>query len=70
MKFSKQKMIERVTKAGQADMIDEDAMRIMDDLDGQEVSVSCWQRQVMGLPVFWVVGKSGKGNYVNEADCI
>lgn len=70
MKFSKQKMIDRVTAEGRADMIDEGAMQIMDDLDGQEATTACWQRQVMGLPVLWVVGKSGKGNYVNENDCV
>lgn len=70
MKFSKQKMIDRLTAAGKADVIDEFVMEIMDDLDGQEVSTACWQRRVMGLPVFWVIGKSGGGTYVNENDCV
>ena len=70
MKFSKQKMIERLTREGKADQIDDEIEAIMDNLDGQEASSSCWNRQVYGDPVLWVVGKNGHGDYVNEEDCI
>lgn len=68
-KFSKQRMIERLTKEGRAKAITEEVVRIMDNLDGQEASASCWRRQVYGEPVLYVVGKDGTGEYVNELDC-
>lgn len=70
MKFSKQKMIERLTAEGRADAITEGIITIMDNLDGQEATASCWKRQVYGEPVLYVYGKDGQGEYVNEADCI
>ena len=69
MKFSKQKMIDRVTKEGNAYLIDDNIIKIMDNLDGCEASTSCWRRQVHDEPVLWVVGKDGTGEYVNEDDC-
>ncbi len=69
MKFSKQKMVERITAQGMADAITPDIIRIMDNLDGQEAISSCWRRQVYDEPVYWVVGKDGNGEYVNEQDC-
>jgi len=70
MVFSKQKMIERITKEGRADMIDDTVLAIMDNLDGCRGTTSNWQRQVHGEPVLWVVGKDGTGAYVNENDCV
>ena len=70
MVFSKQKMIDRLTVEGRADAITDEVIRIMDNLDGQEASASCWNRQVKDEPVYWVVGKDGSGEYVNELDCI
>lgn len=70
MKFSKQMMIERLTAEGRADAITDGVIAIMDNLDGQEASASCWKRQVYGEPVLYVYGKDGQGEYVNEADCI
>lgn len=70
MKFYKELMIKRVTEMGKADMIDDTVMAIMDNLDGQEASASCWLRVVKGEPVYYVVGKDGKGDYVNENDCM
>ena len=67
--FSKQKMIDRITSEGRTDMITDEVVSIMDNLDGQEAVSNCWNRQVYGDPVLWVVGKDGKGNYVNEDDC-
>jgi hypothetical protein len=68
MKFRKQKMIDRLTQEGKADQITKEIEEIMDDLDGQEVDTQCWDRQVKGEPVYWCVGKSGKGEYVHELD--
>lgn len=70
MKFSKQRMIDRLSTEGRADMITADVLAIMDNLDGQEASASCWRRRVYDEPVYYVVGKDGEGQYVNENDCI
>lgn len=69
MKFSKQKMIERVTREGRADMIDAESLAIMDNLDGQEAHTNSWRRQVYGEPVLVCTGKDGKVYNVNENDC-
>ena len=69
-RFSKEKMVARITADGRADMIDDEVISIMDNLDGCEASASCWRRQVYDEPVLWVVGKNGEGQYVNEDDCI
>lgn len=70
MKFSKEKMIERITAEGREDMLTPDVISIMDNLDGQEALAQCWQRVVMDEPVFYVIGKDGNGEYVNENDCL
>ena len=44
-------------------------IKILDDMDGQYATPSCWRRQVHGDPVMYVVGRSGEGRYVNENDC-
>lgn len=69
MVFSKKRMVYRLTSEGLADQITDEIMAIMDNLDGQEASASCWRRTVYEEPVLWVVGKDGKGEYVNEEDC-
>lgn len=69
MKFSKQKMIERVTREGRADMINEDVLAIMDNLDGQETHENSWRRQIYDEPVLAVQGKDGRWFTVNEEDC-
>jgi len=72
MKFSKEKMIERITREGRKEMIDENVMKIMDNLDGQAASdlAGRWVRHVIGKPVVWVIGKDGRGEYVLEEDCV
>lgn len=69
MKFSKERMIRRLTEDGRADQITDEVMMIMDNLDGCEASPSCWRRRVYDEPVLWVKGKDGDGQYVNEDDC-
>lgn len=69
MRFSKVKMIERITREGKADMLTDDVMAIMDKLDGKSASTICWRRQVYGEPVLWVDLGDGEGEYVNERDC-
>lgn len=44
-------------------------VKILEDLDGQDATPSCWRRQVQGEPVMYVVGRSGEGQYVSEDDC-
>ena len=68
--FSKQKMLERIKKEGMMKMVDDDVIAIMDSLDGQEVNSNCWNRVVLDQPVYYCIGKDGKGHYVNEEDCI
>lgn len=70
MKFSKEKMIERITAEGREDMLTPDVISIMNNLDGQEAHTQCWKRVVMDEPVFYVIGKDGNGEYVNENDCL
>lgn len=69
-KFSKRLMMERLKRHGMADQITPEIEAIMDNLDGQPATTSCWNRQVYDDPVLWCVGKDGKGEYVNENDCI
>ena len=69
MRFSKQKMIDRVTAEGRADMINDEVIRIMDNLDGQECTTASWHRQVYDEPVLSCKGKDGKYYDVNENDC-
>lgn len=68
-RFSKELMIKRLEKEGLGSKINDEIIKIMDDLDGQEVSDYCWNRQVYNEPVYWCIGKSGEGQYVNELDC-
>lgn len=70
MVFKKERMIARLEKEGRTDQITDVIDKIMDNLDGQPATTSCWQRQVFGEPLLWVVGKDGIGQYVNKNDCI
>ena len=67
--FRKQRMIDRLTREGRAELITREIIRIMDNLDGQEATTQCWNRRVYDEPVLYVIGKDGKGAYVNEDDC-
>ena len=69
MIFRKQKMIDRVTREGRADMINDTVLAIMDKLDGKKATANCWRRQVYDEPVLWVDLGNGQGEYVNELDC-
>ena len=70
MKFSKQKMLERIEAQGMMNMVGEKELAVMDNLDGMECDASCWRRVVYHEPVYWCIGKDGNGEYVNENDCI
>ena len=50
-------------------MIDDEALAIMDNLDGQEAHTNSWRRQVYGEPVLACTGKDGNVYNVNENDC-
>lgn len=71
MKFSKDKMINRLTQEGKADMIDDEIMAIMDSLDGQETlpAAATWSNRVKGEPVLGAYSKNGEFFEVNIADC-
>ena len=70
MVFSKAKMIERLTNEGKVEAITNEIILIMDNLDGQQVSTSSWNRQVNDAPVYTCVGKDGESYDVNENDCV
>jgi len=70
MVFSKEKMIERLTNEGKVEAITNEIILIMDNLDGQQVSTSSWNRQVNDAPVYTCVGKDGESYDVNENDCV
>ena len=71
MVFYKERMVARLMKEGRVDLLlgNPEAVAVANDLDGQPVDSNCWERVVNGKPVLWCVGKSGKGQYVNENDC-
>lgn len=76
--FSKRHMIDRLNREGKAEEITEEITAIMDALDGGEAVESCWRRQVYGEAVYYVhfaegkapAGQEGRGEYVNEDDCV
>lgn len=70
MVFKKELMLKRIEKEGMSHLVGPEELAIMDNLDGQEVTTACWNRQVHGEPVYACTGKDGKVYDVNEADCI
>lgn len=70
MVFKKELMLKRVEEAGMLHLVGETELAIMDNLDGQPVTASCWNRQVYDQPVYACLGKDGKYYDVNEADCV
>lgn len=68
-KFKKELMMARVKREGLADRLDDEMLKIMDNLDGCDATASNWRRTVFGEPLLWVIGKDGNGQYVNEKDC-
>jgi hypothetical protein len=69
LRFKKSKMLERIKAEGREDLIDETVLKIMDNLDGQEVSSANWNRQVYGEDVYSCYGKDGKVYDVAACDC-
>lgn len=67
MVFRKDKMLRRLKADGL--MFGDIEIGYMDNLDGCEVSSSCWDRQVRGLPVYSCTGRDGKTMSVYEGDC-
>lgn len=68
--FRKELMMKRLEESGLASMVGEEETRIMDLLDGQEVSSACWNRTVNGDPVYSCRGRDGKTYDVFEGDCV
>ena len=69
MVFKKQKMIDRLKAEGKEEEITVEITAIMNNLDGQTVYTSCWNRVVNDKPVYWCIGKNGEGFDVCESDC-
>lgn len=69
MIFRKERMLARLEKEGRLKDVDEESLKIMNDLDGKPATPACWARQVYGEPVLWCEGDNGTSAYVNEKDC-
>lgn len=69
MVFKKELMLKRIAAIGLSHLVGKEELAIMDNLDGQEVTPACWNRQVHGDPVYSCKGRDGKVYDVNEADC-
>lgn len=68
MKFSKAKMIARLEKEGRAHLIDEEAQKIMDELDGKEAIKNDFKALIHGVEEYFV--RVGDDSYpVNKLDC-
>lgn len=67
MVFRKDKMLRRLEANGM--MFGNLEIAYMDNLDGCEVSSSCWDRRVRGLPVYSCTGRDGTTMSVYEGDC-
>lgn len=70
MIFKKDLMLKRIEAEGMGHLVGAQELAIMDNLDGQEVSSACWDRQVNGAPVYSCFGKDGKTYNVNEVNCV
>ena len=67
--FKKERMLKRIEREGLSHMVTDETLAIMDNLDGQEVTTACWNRQVFDCPVYACTGKDGKVYDVFEDDC-
>ena len=70
MVFKKELMLKRIKEEGLMHLVGHQEMMIMNNLDGQEVTTSSWNRQVFDAPVYSCKGKDGKYYDVNAADCV
>lgn len=70
MIFKKDLMMKRIEAQGMMHLVGEQEIAIMDNLDGQEVTSACWNRQIHDYPVYSCTGKDGKVYDVHEADCV
>ena len=68
MKFSKAKMIARLEQEGRAHLIDDESIKIMDELDGKEAVKNDFKALIYGVEEYYV--HTENGNYpVNKLDC-
>lgn len=67
--FSKQRMIDRLEKEGRAHLIDEQTIRIMDMLDGEEAHKNDFKALVYD-ELEYFVRHEGENYPVNANDCI
>ena len=70
MVFSKRRMLERLKRDGRLGEVTAEIIGIMDNLDGQAVTTSSWNRQVYLQPVYSCTAKDGSVVDVNENDCV
>lgn len=68
MKFSKAKMLARLEKEGLSDLLNDEWIKIMDNIDGKEVVKNDFRAVVYGVEEYYVVHK-GRYHTVNKLDC-
>lgn len=68
--FKKDLMLKRIEAEGLMHHVSEKELRMMDNLDGQEVSSASWNRRVNDAPVYSCKGKDGTIHDVYEKDCV
>lgn len=69
MVFKKAKMLARIEKAGLLGMVDDEAISIMDKLDGREVKKNDFKALVYDQEEYYVTAEDGTNYPVNINDC-
>lgn len=70
MVFKAQKMINRITKEGRANLLDEATLKFIKSLDNKIGSTYNWRSQVYGEDVVYIIKDSDQdGVYVARCDC-
>lgn len=70
MVFKAQKMIDRITKEGRANLLDETTLKFIKSLDNKIGNTYNWRAQVYGEDVVYIEKDSDQdGTYVALCDC-
>ena len=71
MRFSKEKMLARLTKEGRMHMVEPEDLALMDKLDGKIGNDYNWESFVNGNNLVWIPADDEleEGAYVCRADC-
>ena len=69
MVFKKAKMLARVEKEGLLHLVDDEAITIMDKLDGREAKKNDFKALVYDQEEYYVTTEDGENYPVNKLDC-